>query len=120
VRAAALLAAGVAAVAAVPAATAGGAAKKAPKPRVVKVADDYFAPAKITNVSRGRTVAWRWLAVNGNTHDVKLRKGPKGFKRFHSAAATADFTFKRKLTKKGRYVVICTFHEDMKMTITVK
>jgi plastocyanin len=119
-RAAAVLAAGVAAVAVIPAATAGGAAKKAPKPRVVKVADDYFSPAKITNVSRGRTVMWKWLAVNGNTHDVKLRKGPKGFKRFHSEAATADYTFKRKLTKKGRYVVVCTFHEDMKMTITVK
>ncbi len=113
-----LAAAGVAAVAAVPVATAGGAAK--PKPRVVKVADDYFSPAKITNMSRGRVVAWKWLAVNGNTHDVQLKKGPKGFKRFHSAPATAGYTFKRKLTKKGRYVVICSFHEDMKMTITVK
>jgi plastocyanin len=120
VRAAALLAAGVAAVAVIPAATAGGAAKKAPKPRVVKVADDYFGPAKITGLSRNRVVQWRWLAVNGNTHDVKLQKGPKGFKRFHSDAATAYFSFKRKLTKKGRYVVICTFHEDMRMTITVK
>jgi plastocyanin len=119
-RAAALLAAGVAAVAVVPAATAGGAAKKAPKPRVVNVGDDYFGPAKITNLSRNRVVMWRWLAANGNTHDVKLRKGPKGFKRFHSDPATADFSFKRKLTKKGRYVVVCTFHEDMRMTITVK
>ena len=119
-RAAALLAAGVAATAAVPAATAGTAAKTAPKPRVVKVADDYFAPARITNMSRNRVVQWKWLNVNGNTHDVKLRRGPKGFKKFHSDPATAGFSFKRKLTKKGRYVVVCTFHEDMKMTITVK
>ena len=116
-RAAALLAAGVAAVAVVPATTAGGAAKK---PRVVKVADDYFSPAKITGMSRGRVVAWRWLAVNGNTHDVKLTKRPKGVKGFHSAPATSDYTFKRKLKVKGRYRFICTFHENMVMTITVK
>ena len=119
-RAAALLAAGVAAVAVIPAGMAGGAAKKAPKPRVVKVADDYFGPAKITGLTRGRTVLWKWLAVNGNTHDVKLKKAPKGVKKFHSDAATADFTFKRKLKVKGKYVLICTFHEDMRMTIWVK
>ena len=119
-RGAVLLAAGVAAVAAVPAATAGGAAKRAPKPRVVKVADDYFSPVKITRMSRGRVVVWRWLAVNGNTHDVKLTKRPKGVKGFHSAPATADYSFKRKLKVKGRYRFICTFHEDMAMTITVK
>ena len=116
-RAAALLAAGVAAVAVIPAASAGGAS---PKPRVVKVADDYFGPAKITGLTRGRTVLWKWLSVNGNTHDVKLKKAPKGVKKFHSDAATADFTFKRKLKVKGKYVVICTFHEDMRMTIWVK
>jgi plastocyanin len=116
VRAAALLVAGVAALAVIPAATAGGAAK----PRVVKVADDYFSPAKITGLTRGRTVLWKWLAVNGNTHDVKLKKAPKGVKKFHSDAATADFTFKRKLKVKGKYVLICTFHEDMRMTIWVK
>jgi plastocyanin len=119
-RAAGLLVAGVAALAVIPAGVGGAAKPKPPKPRIVKVADDYFSPAKMANVKRGRTVVWRWLAVNGNTHDVKLKKGPKGFKRFHSDPATADFSFKRKLTKKGRYVVICTFHEDMRMTITVK
>jgi plastocyanin len=117
VRALVSLVAGMAVLAVVPG-TAGGAAK--PKPRTVKVADDYFAPVKLNKLARRTTVVWRWLNVNGNTHDVKLKRGPKGFKRFHSDAATADFSFKRKLTVKGTYVVICTFHEDMRMTITVK
>ena len=108
--------AGIAALAVVPAAS--GAAAK-PKPVSVKVGDDYFAPTKL-KVAAGTTVVWRWLAVNGNTHDVKLRKGPKGVKRFQSDPAAAYYSFKRKLTVKGTYNVICTFHEDMKTTIVVR
>ena len=104
----------VAAFAAAPAGLAAGS-----KPRVVKVGDDYFGPAKMT-VSKGKTVMWKWLSYNGNTHDVKLTKRPKHVKSFHSDPATSDFTFKRKLTVKGKYTVICTFHENMRMTITVK
>ncbi len=89
------------------------------KPRVVQVGDDYFAPAKMT-VSKGKTVLWKWLAYNGNTHDVKLTKRPKGVKSFHSDPATSDFTFKRKLTVRGKYRIICTYHEGMTQTITVK
>jgi plastocyanin len=111
----ALLVAGIAALAVVPAAS--GAAK--PKPVVVKVGDDYFAPTKLT-VAKDTTVVWKWLAVNGNTHDVKLKKGPKGVKRFQSDPAAAYYSFKRKLTVKGTYSVICTFHQNMAMTITVR
>jgi plastocyanin len=111
----ALLVAGIAALAVVPAAS--GAAK--PKPVTVKVGDDYFAPTKL-KVAAGTTVVWRWLAVNGNTHDVKLRKGPKGVKRFQSDPAAAYYSFKRKLTVKGTYSVICTFHQNMAMTVTVR
>ena len=89
------------------------------KPRVVKVGDDYFLPKKMT-VSKGKTVQWKWLAANGNTHDVKLTKRPKGVKSFHSDPATSDFSYKKKLKVKGTYRVICTFHEGMTQTITVK
>jgi plastocyanin len=111
----ALLVAGIAALAVVPAAS--GAAK--PKPVSVKVGDDYFGPTKL-KVAKDTTVVWKWLAVNGNTHDVKLKKGPKGVKRFQSDPAAAYFSFKRKLTVKGTYSVICTFHQNMAMTITVR
>jgi plastocyanin len=110
-----LLVAGIAALAVVPAAS--GASN--PKRVTVKVGDDYFMPAKL-KVARNTTVVWKWLAVNGNTHDVKLKRGPKGVKRFHSDPAAAYYSFKRKLTVKGRYSVICTFHQNMAMTITVR
>jgi plastocyanin len=87
----ALLAAGVAALVAFPAAT-----DAAKKPVKVQVGDDYFGPVSL-KVAKGTTVAWKWLPVNGNTHDVKLKRGPK-----------------------GKYFVICTFHENMTMHITVR
>jgi plastocyanin len=103
---------GVAAFAVAPAAA-------APKPLTVKVGDDYFTPLKKT-VKPGTKVVWKWLSVNGNTHDVKLKKGPKGVKKFHSDPAAADFTYKRTLKVKGKYHIICTFHENMVQTIVVR
>jgi plastocyanin len=103
----------------VPAGVGAAATQKAPKPRTVKVGDDYFGPTSL-KVKPKTTIVWKWLSYNGNTHDVKLKKGPKGVKRFESDPATSDFTFKKKLTVKGTYKVICTFHENMRMTITVK
>jgi plastocyanin len=91
----------------------------APKPRTVKIADNYYAPAKLT-VHKDAKVTWRWPEEAGDVHDVKLKKGPKGVKRFHSEPAAAGITFKRKLTKAGTYRIVCTLHEEMKMTITVR
>jgi plastocyanin len=112
-----LIVAGVAALAVVPA-TPSMAAKRPPK-KTVHVGDDYFSPLKVT-VKPGTIVTWKWLSVNGNTHDVKLKKGPKKVKRFHSDAAAADFSYKRTLKVKGKYQIICTFHENMVQTITVR
>jgi plastocyanin len=114
---AAFLVAGVAAFAVVPATTS-TAAKKPPK-KTVTVGDDYYAPLKMT-VKPGTIVTWKWLPVNGNTHDVKLKKGPKKVKKFKSDGAAADFTYKRTLKVKGKYSIICTFHENMVQTIQVK
>jgi plastocyanin len=108
-----LAATGVAAAAVIPA-SAG-----APKPAKVIVGDDYYSPVKL-KVAKGRTVVWKWLSVNGNSHDVKLKRGPKGVKKFHSDLAAADFTYKRKLKVKGRYSIICTIHVGMVQTITVR
>ena len=111
----ALLATGVAACAVVPAAT--GASK--PVRKVVKVGDDFFAPTKVA-VPRNSTIVFKWLAANTNTHDVYLRRKPKRAKRFHSDPAATDFTYRRKLTVKGTYKVICTFHVGMDATIVVR
>ena len=90
-----------------------------PKPRTVKIADNYYLPAKLT-VRPCTTIKWRWPAEAGDVHDVKLSSAPRGVKKFHSQPASASYTFKRTLEKPGRYKIICTLHEEMKMTITVR
>ena len=67
-------------------------------------------------------MTWRWPGAYeaGDVHDVKLKSGPKGAKKFHSEAAATDYTFKRKLKVPGRYRIVCTLHEDMTMKIRVK
>jgi plastocyanin len=63
------------------AATAGAAKKKAPtpKPKAIKVGDDFFSPKKL-KVKKNTTIKWKWSADNADTHDVRLKKGPKGVK----------------------------------------
>jgi plastocyanin len=113
----ALAVAAAAALAVIPAAS--GSTKK-PVHKTVKVGDFFLSPSKIT-VPPKSTITWKWQADNANTHDVALKQHPKGAKGFHSAFASTDFSFKRKLTVKGRYVVICTLHPyDMRQTIIVK
>ena len=103
----------VAALAAAPATAA------APKPRKVVLADNYFLPAKIT-VAKGTKITWKWGPDAFDVHDVKLKSGPRGVKKFHSSPGTAGFSFKRTLTKPGVYKFVCTLHEEMKMTIRVR
>ncbi|HEX6021314.1 MAG TPA: plastocyanin/azurin family copper-binding protein [Solirubrobacter sp.] len=89
--------------------------------KTVRLGDNYFAP-KSMKVKRNTTVVWRWPGFEeaGDVHDVKLKSGPKGVKKFHSEAAATDYTFKRKLRKAGTYKIVCTLHEEMRMTIKVR
>jgi plastocyanin len=108
---------GAAALAAVPA-TAG---KAAPVKKTLHLGDYYMTPKKVT-VPVKSTIVWKWPSVAGDSHDVKLTKTrPKGVKRFQSDIAASDFSFKRKLRVKGKYVVICSLHPtQMRQTIIVK
>ena len=93
-----------------------------PKGKTVRLYDNYFVPDAV-KVKSGATVTWKWPGfdeASGDVHDVKLKSGPKGVKKFHSQPAAADFTFKRKLKKAGKYKVVCTLHEEMRMTIRVR
>jgi plastocyanin len=85
----------------------------------VTIHDNYYAPAKLT-VKQGTTVKWVWPEIPVDVHDVKLKKGPKGAKRFWSDPASSSYTFKRKLTKPGAYSIICTLHEEMTMSVKVR
>lgn len=105
--------AGAALISAVPAQ---GAAKK-----TVALGDNYFMP-KTLKVKPGTKVTWRWPGFDqgGDVHDVKLGKGPQGAKKFHSESASTDYAFKRKLTVPGTYRIVCTLHEEMRMTVKVR
>jgi plastocyanin len=97
------------------------AAAAAGKKKTVELGDNYFLP-KTLKVARNTTVTWRWpgFEAAGDVHDVKLKSGPKGVKKFHSESAATDYRFKRKLKVAGTYKIICTLHEEMKMTIKVR
>jgi plastocyanin len=83
----------------------------------VKVGDDYFVKsgkARTVTVSKGTTVKWNWKG--SDQHNVVVQKGPR---KFQSALKTKG-SFKRKLTKRGTYRIICSIHApDMRMTIRV-
>ena len=96
-----------------------GAAAKKRAVKNVKVADNFFAPKRLT-VKRGTTIRWRWSNANADTHDVFLRKAPKGVRRFSSPPAATFFSYKRKLRKPGVYKMICTFHQGMTMRVVVR
>jgi plastocyanin len=89
--------------------------------RTVKVEDNFFAPKKIT-VNLNTTVRWTWPEDGGDVHDVKLESGPKGVKKFESDPGSGGYSYRRKLSRAGTYKLLCTFHEDddMRMTIVVR
>ena len=89
--------------------------------KTVRIYDNYFLADSLT-VQRGTAVLWRWPGIDeaGDVHDVKLKSGPKGVKKFHSEAAATDYRFTRRLRKPGRYRIVCTLHTEMKMQIRVK
>jgi plastocyanin len=111
----AVLVAGVALLGAAPA-DAGHSRKK-----TVRIGDNYFLPGKLT-VKPNTTIVWKWPGADasGQVHDVKLRKAPRHVKKFQSDPAATDYTFRRKLTRTGTYRFVCTYHEDMVMTIKVR
>jgi plastocyanin len=96
------------------------AAKKKSVKKVVDIGDYYFTPEKLT-VKSGTTIVWQWPEGGGDGHDVTLRRGPKGVKKFASDVFFADEKYRKTLTVPGTYKIVCTLHEDdMKQTITVK
>ena len=98
-----------------------GAAPAQAAGRTVRIYDNYFLPDSLS-VKRGTMIVWRWPGIEeaGDVHDVKLKSGPRGVKKFWSEAAATDYTFRRRLRTPGRYRIVCTLHEDMTMRIRVR
>jgi plastocyanin len=113
--------AGAAALAVAPAQAGTPAAKRKPQRKTVLVEDNFYAPQRLT-VNRNSTIRWRWSDAAADVHDVKLTKGPRGVRRFQSEVGGPGYVFSRKLRKPGLYRLLCTFHieDGMKMTIRVR
>jgi len=103
------------------------------KTKKVKVVDDYYSPTKVT-VKKNKQVAFKWDKNNLNTHNVVMKKGPKGVKKTKkpcakgkitkcnkSAAGSIGINFKPTFNKPGTYKFTCTIHPTvMNMTVKVK
>ncbi|HEV7563554.1 MAG TPA: plastocyanin/azurin family copper-binding protein [Solirubrobacterales bacterium] len=121
-RAAAILAACMAAVALLGAA--GAPAKPTPKPKIVTINDFFFGPNAVT-IHKGGAVKWVWSDLNSYPHDVHLKQGPSGLKDKGSystkTTAVTEAEFKKTFPTPGTYHFICTVHpKEMKLTVTVK
>jgi len=102
----------------------GAAAKAAPQPVKVTVADFYFGPSAVT-IKKGGSIKWVWSSLNAYPHDVHLKSGPKGLKKKGSystkTTAVTAARFEKRFETAGTYKYICTIHPtEMKMTVTVK
>jgi plastocyanin len=98
-----------------------GGPAQAARHKTIHIGDNFFTPDSV-KVKKGTIVTWKWPGFDeaGDVHDVKLKSGPKHVKKFHSEAASTEYSFKRKLKVPGKYKIICTLHEDMRMTIRVR
>jgi plastocyanin len=108
---------------AVPALAGAGESKQAaPKPKLVQVRDDYFAP-ELIRIRAGGRVKWHWGPGPTDAHDVALYKGPRGVRKgkFRSPVASAPFTFARTFRKTGTYRFWCSLHSEvMRMQVRVR
>lgn len=102
-----------------------GTPAKATKPKVAKLCGYYFTPVNL-KVRKGGKVRWKWANCGTpDSHDVVLKKAPKGVRKskFRSqiAAAPSSFTFTKRFKKAGRYNFICSLHPTlMQMTVRVR
>ena len=80
--------------------------------KTISVRDDFFSP-KSTSVKRNTTVKWVWRG--DRPHNVTVTKGPV---KFRSTTKTSG-TYRKKLTRRGTYRIVCTLHSGMTQTIKV-
>ena len=97
--------------------TSGGGAAAAPKQARVVLRDISFQPEDVT-IAKGGTVTW--VDEDGPPHDVTKTEGPGP--KFSSG--TGDLqqgdTYRRKFDVAGTINYVCTVHQGMSGTVTVK
>ena len=93
---------------------ASGASGRATK--TVDVGDNFFAP-KDLKIKEGDKLSFNW--VGAEEHDVARAKGPGKF--FESGPITGSgVQYSHKFKDAGKYKIICTLHQEMKMNLEVK
>jgi plastocyanin len=81
--------------------------------RGVSLRDNFFRPASVT-VRKGDTVKFRWL---GNaSHNVTVARGPQRFR----SGTKASGSYRKRMTRRGTYRLVCTVHSGMRMTLRVR
>jgi plastocyanin len=87
------------------------------KRRSVEVDDNYFvregSPPTV-RVNRGDTVVWEW--EGRNPHNVTATRGPVKFR----SRTQRSGTYRKKMTRAGRYGIVCTIHPGMRMALRVR
>lgn len=111
IAAAALLAASGAA-----AAVAASAAEAA-SVRTVSMRDDYFVQSNnkaTVTVKRGTTL--RVVNRGRGDHNATVALGPS---KFRSGRMVPGAVYRKRVTATGRYIIVCTIHPGMQMTLRV-
>ena len=84
--------------------------------KTVDVGDDFFDPVTL-KVNKGTRVKFNWIGTD--EHDVVKVKGPGRF--FESGPITGTgVQFSHRFKKAGRYKIICSIHEEMRMKLEAK
>ena len=79
----------------------------------VRVKDDFFTP-KSTSVAKNSTVTFRW--AGRRAHNVIVTSGPAKFR----VSPRTKGTYRKKLTRKGTYTIVCSLHSGMTMKLRVR
>lgn len=90
-------------------------AKAKAKVHKATVGHGFYAPSRL-KVKTGDKVRWTWESSLFDPHDLKVEKGPQKFRSPVQSSGTYTRTFK----KAGSYLLVCTQHPDMTMTVRVK
>jgi len=79
----------------------------------IRLKDNVFSP-KSKTISKGTKVTFRWAGKN--PHNVTVSRGPK----FKASPTKKKGTFRHTFSRTGRYTIICTIHEGMRLKLRVK
>jgi plastocyanin len=88
------------------------------KTRTVSVRDNYFVKRSGTptvTVKRRDTVRWVWRRTRA-PHNVVVTRGPVKFR----SPLKRSGSYRKRVTRRGTYRIVCTVHTRMKMTLRVR